>query len=177
MTMNTSTQYGTISGLTGNGTVTAFVRRSGVPAATGTIFAISDPAANQRSLLFAEDDAAADAISLRRNPDGTATPLEIYGAGASSWAATQACYVVQWIAGGGRGLWINKTSTTITLRGGTAAQTQRFAVSLPIVVNAAISGGSPLAFAGGDYVALLIIANVTPSDTQRDTLSDLMNAL
>jgi hypothetical protein len=179
MSMNTTTQYGTISGLTGNGTLTVFVRRSGVPAASSYIVSQYEFTESRRSWGLVEASGTADAIWLNRSSNGAGTNpnIENYASAASAWGSAEATYVAQWIAGAGRACWTNKTSVTLTILVGQTPQTQRFAASDPIGINAIANSGGPSAFAGGNYVSLLIIANVTPSDTQREALTDLVNAL
>jgi hypothetical protein len=187
ITFNTSTQLMRIADFLGTATLTVWVRRNGSLNNGGVAFGQWDGTPNQRSLLLLESTAAVggnNSQAMLRSADGTsnnAVPgLESFRTGVNnSWPTTDATQVAQWVDGGARFLWVNNTSTAITTAtGGTSAQTQRFNSSSDITQNANLNNNLPTSFLGGEYTALAFLeGSTTPTTTQRETITDLINAL
>jgi hypothetical protein len=187
ITFDTSTQLMRIADFLGTATLTVWVRRNGELNNGGAAIAQWDGGTNDRSIQFFESTAAAggtNSQAMFRSADGTsanAVPgLEAFRTGVNgTWPTTDATQVVQWVDGGARFLWVNNTSTAITFAtGGTTAQTQRFNTSVDVTQNANLNNNSPGSFLGGEFTALAFLeGSTTPTTTQRETITDLINAL
>jgi hypothetical protein len=186
ITFNTSTQLMRISDFLGTSTLTVWVRRNGALANGGAAIAQWDAGTNDRSIQFFESTAAAggtNSQAMLRSADGTnnnAVPgLESFRTGVNeTWPTTDATQVVQWVDGGARFLWVNNTSTAITTATGSAtAQNQRFNTSVDVTQNANLNNNSPGSFLGGEFTALAFLEGPEPTTTQRETITNLINAL
>jgi hypothetical protein len=178
ITFNTSTQLMRISDFLETATLTVWVRRNGVVTDSATLIAQWDGGANQRSFLVSESPPNLDTYQVVRSSTGGSgtSVLENYRAGVSSWPSSDVTSVFQWISGGGRNLWVNNISESISLAIGTA-QTQKFNTAIDITQNANLSSGSPVGFMGGEYTALAFLEGPEPTTTQRETITNLINAL
>jgi hypothetical protein len=187
ITFNTSTQLMRISDFLGTATLTVWVRRNGSLNNGGSAFGQWDLPASEGSFSLLESTAAVggtNAHAMFRSASGTsanAVPgFEAFRTNFNnSWPTTDATQVAQWVDGGARFLWVNNTSTAITTAfSGTTAQTQRFNTSVDVTQNANLNNNSPTAFLGGEYTALAFLeGSATPTTTQRETITNLINAL
>lgn len=112
-------------------------------------------------------------ISLFRATDGTSSTTTRYD-GSDTLFSGDICISAQWAAST-RSLWANKTSVSLVLESGTPP-TSTFDSSGNVTV-ANIDGGGA---SGGDLVdmsILLIVESAALSTTQRETITDLINAL
>jgi len=87
------------------------------------------------------------------------------------------CYVGQWVDGGARSMWLNKVSQGLSLAGGFSAQTERLNTDAPFTVMAAINNGSPALSYSGTVVAVGVLEGALPTTTQREAITDFINAL
>jgi hypothetical protein len=179
MTMDTSSQCMTIADFLGTDTLTVFCRRSGTPANGGASVGQWDSGVNKRSFSLREYDSASDVIQLNRSSNGSVTTaaFEAYYSGASEWPSADACFVAQWISGGARNCWVNKTSKSLSLVGGFSAQTAKYNSDVDVTLNCDLNSGTPANLAGGVYIATGFLEGVTPTQTQRETITDFINAL
>jgi hypothetical protein len=175
--MNTTTQYAHIADFLDNDTVTCFIRRSGAVGSAISFMASQwDFSGNERSWAVVSGGSGdATKFRLQRSLDGETVNAENYETATGKITTSSTCYVGQWIAGGGRSAWINKTSQSLTLQSG-SAQTARLDSPDSILINAAGVVGSVAALAGGTYTAFCVVRG-TITTTQRETLTDLINAL
>jgi hypothetical protein len=181
ITFNTSTQAMRISDFLGSETLTIWCRRSGALVDAGIAISQFETTGDQRGFTIGEAAGVTDAIAIRRSANGqnlNAVPgAELYSAGANSYPVTDDCVVGQWIDGGGRALWVNNVSQSISRIFG-QDQTVRFNSSADIIQNALLVSGSLSNFFGGQYTALAFLAgSTTPTTTQRETITNLLNAL
>jgi hypothetical protein len=82
--------------------------------------------------------------------------------------------VAQWIDGGGRSIWHNKTAQTLSLFSGTA-QTSRHDETVDVLLGA-VDSASPGNHLAGTVTAVAIIKNALTT-TQRETITDYINLL
>jgi len=181
VTFNGSTQYGNCGRLFNGGDITAFasVRYLSTPAATGSWFGQYSGSINKRSFAAGVAGAeAGDPIRLFRFPNGTSSPLDVYDAlGASYPTAAQETLVVQW-AGTNVGLWIDNVSKALTLSIGTP-QSYALNANQPVYFGASNDNGSAGLYANIESSAFLFLTGTgtAPTDTQREAITDLINAL
>jgi hypothetical protein len=169
-----SSQYGSIADFLGSETLTVMLRTN----ATDTIgaYMVSQYDTNaSRSWAFLQSGAGAGELRINRSSNGGGTPnLEIYE-GNKDGLGLDTCYVSQWIAGGGRSLWVNKVEQSLTLAVG-APQTTRYDASVNILLSARLASGAPTDFADQTAHALAFITG-TLTTAQRETITDLINEL
>lgn len=175
ITMNASTQYGSIADPLGSETLTVWCRSSGATTGNGRFLAHWDGASSQRSVIMSVNSANTSMVLFRSSNGTSATDSQdsFSGGGAESLTTSDTTRVAQWINGGNRNLWLNNTSQALTLASGTA-QTTHHNSSVSVTQNAVHGGGN---FLGGTYRATAFLAGVTPTTTQRETITDLINAL
>jgi hypothetical protein len=175
--VSSSSQFGSISDFLGSETLTVFARvshASATPTAVNTIASQYDAANDERSWLFNyQGNVANDPYRLARSADGTSA--EVYEDDGADAGTTDRCLVAQWVDGGGRSLWVNKTGKTLTLSGG-SEKTSRFNSPEPVVFSALISGGTPANYADHTAHALAFLTG-TVTTAQRETITDMINEL
>jgi hypothetical protein len=177
---NGTTQCGRIVDFLGTATLTVFAavtQASAAPTAIEHIISQFSSSDNKRSITLQQaGTVAGDPYRLARSVNGTASVQEVYGTAGSLGSTSARTIVAQWIAGGGRALWFNNSSISVSLAAG-SAQTQKFNSDVDIGFAATISGGTPGEFAALTGKAAAFLEGVTPTTTQRETLVDLINAL
>jgi hypothetical protein len=158
-----SSQYGSIDDFLGSETLTVFVRCE-ITSSSSVVGLFSQYAGpSDRSVGVGAN--ATSHLELRRSSDGGAVNLEVYRGPLSGLQTSNTCHVVQWTDGGGRSLWQNKTSVSLTLIGGSTSA--KYNTSVPVIFFNGTTGSSQ---------ALATITG-TLTTTQRETLTDLINAL
>ena len=173
---NTTNQFAHISDFLDAETITVICRRSGTLGAGGTwMFGQWDFAANHRSFGLLASGSTISAGVINRSSDGGSTNSESYATPSGYLQTADASYVTQWTAGGGRSAWGNKILQSLSLTSGTA-QTNRFNSAASIMLNAVGTPASAAGFMGGTYTAFCVVRG-TLTTTQRETLTDLVNAL
>jgi hypothetical protein len=173
MAMNATTQYGAVADFLDNSTHTVFVRRSGATGeVNGYIVAQYDFAAGERS--WALCTGSTTDMLMVRDSLGTAIAVERYS-NAGSFSTSDYTWVAQWVAGGGRALWKNKTSLGLTLVAG-SAQTTRLNSADPLMINCIGVPGAISRPSGGTYIAVLVVQG-SLTTTQREAITDYLNAL
>jgi hypothetical protein len=177
ITFNTSTQLMRIADFLGSETLTVWIRRNGsILNGTSAINQV-DTGANQRSWGLNESTPVADGIALTRSSTGALADQEIYRSSANQFPTSDSCIVAQWIDGGARFCWVNNASVDVTTLTSGTNQTSRLNSSADITQNARLNNNSPDGFMGGQYTALCFLAGPTPTTTQRETITNLINAL
>jgi hypothetical protein len=174
-----SSQYGSIADFLGSETITVFSRITQTTATPGTAQAVfaQDNGGGTRGRYLNQQATAGNKYRLLRSSDGTANAgkFEVYDSDSSIATTTDTTLVCQWTAGGGRALWSNKTSRALTLAVG-AAQTTSANIAEDVLFMAQKTSGSASLFMGGTATAFATITGDLTT-TQRETLTDLINAL
>jgi hypothetical protein len=178
LTLNGTNQYGSISDFLADNTLYVFTRLQHASATTSfdeTIFSQFEGSTTDQSVLFTRNGTLSnDPYQLLRSSDGGSTNREIYRDDGSDSGTSDKTLVCNWIDGGGRNLWINKTSKTLTLISGTS-QTSKLNTSVDILMGA-YNPASPRSFGAGTFTAQCFV-NTSLTSTQREKLTDLINAL
>jgi len=172
-----SSQYGSIADFLGNPTLTVFARIAQTTASSAlprTVWAQDDVNLPRGIYL---NQITTGAFRLLRSNDGTvgAGKFEVYDTAAAQGSTSDRTLVSQFVSGGGRSLWYNKTSVSLSLFAG-ADQTQYHNNSIAFLFGAQLASGSPANFHSMTATALATITGdlTTP---QRETLTDMINAL
>jgi hypothetical protein len=179
---NGSNQCARISDFLSAATLTVWTRLAqGNTGLTGAqvYFSQLDTGGNNRSVVFQQRNAVGGNITLlQRNSTGVASAadFENYDTASNVSSTADRSYVVQWVDGGGRGLWINNTAESISRTGGTD-QTARLNTSVDVLLAALLVSGSPSTFLQATYIAAAFLEGPEPTTTQRETITNLINAL
>ena len=130
---------------------------------------------SDRSFIFGYNYGAGLGTRLFRSEDGTGTNQEAYQNGANTLPGSDTCAVAQWVAGGGRAAWHNKVAQSLSLFAGSVNTTMSDTDS-PILVNASDSTATG-AHSNTVTHAIAFLQGATPTTAQRETITDLINAL
>lgn len=164
-------EYDTAADFLANDTTTIFARLTPLSLGSGQFFAGQyDFAADKRNISLRAT--GTDQVLLQRSSDGTSANLEQYGS-TETLAMVDQCLVSQWVNGGGRSAWRNKTALTMSLVNG-SAQTSGFNTDALITGAGDATGGGT---ANVTYTAEAYLSGALPTTTQRETITDLINAL
>ena len=172
--MNDTTQFGHVDDFLDADTTTAFVRRSGA-VGSGLRVAIGQyrTTGDQRAWGLGKRDSATAGFDLRRSPDGTSASQEVATSATAAWDTVDNAYVGQFIDGGSLLAWKNKTSFAL---GSVNPQTSRQNSTGVMTVNSGGDAATPQFLFGGVYACAAVVRG-TISTTQRETITDLINAL
>jgi hypothetical protein len=155
----------------------AVTQASAAPTVNNSIAAQYSATDNKRSFLIQHrGDLANDPYQIARSSNGLSGNTEIYNTAGSLGSTSARTIVGQWIAGGGRALWFNNSSISVSLTSG-SAQTQKFDSDADISFAALVNAGTPTGFGALTGKAVAFLEGVTPTTTQRETLVNLINAL
>ena len=178
-----SSQYGAIADFLGSETLTVWHRLSGqsdpVSHPPDVLVAQSDVHLNNRSFMVASYGsgnglAGPSRAGVARSDDGVNNDVYSDKSAVSDWPADRTV-VAQWIDGGGRSSWINKTSESITLNFG-APKTTKLNVSVDVTIMAYLNNGVGSNFTSGTAKATAFLTG-SVTTAQRETITDLINAL
>jgi hypothetical protein len=149
-----------------------------VGAAVNTLWSTSDFSGSLRSLrVGVANNLTGDPYIMFRSGDGSASPnAETYRETTSTYSTSEQTHIDQHISGGGRAMWINNTSTALTLELGTA-QTSAFNAATPLVLAGTYASGVISPQSNVRVAAQAFLVGPTPTTTQRETITDLVNAL
>lgn len=182
VTFDGSTQHGNVGDIFDGGDLAVFARvafASDVAAATEAITGTYRGDVNQRSFLLARQGAdAGDPLAVHRSSDGTGAAAERFDAVDSVPTTADQCYVAQWLASDDRFIWQDKTLRGLTLSSG-SNQTSTYNSNQEVFFAAAKQSASASSHSPLQGVGLLYIAGAAsaPTTTQRETITDLINAL
>jgi hypothetical protein len=173
-----SSHYMSIPDFLTDETITVFGRvsqASASPAGNETFYGQYDTGVNERSFWLHHRGAdAGKPYRMNRSSDGTVDTTESATSAGSLGSTDDRTLVAQWINGGGRALWFNKSEVSLTVA---VAQTSRNNATVNMTFAASLNSGSPTNFGSLTGHALAVLKSVTPTTTQRETLTDLINAL
>jgi hypothetical protein len=175
--LNGSTQYGIISDFIGSETITVFARvnLNTTSPGVGTRGIVTQyDGLFDRSFYFGYNYSAGTGTRVFRSSDGSASNQEAYQNSVNTLPGTDTTAVGQWIDGGGRSIWHNKTAQSLSLFSGTA-QTSRHDEAVDILMGA-VDSSSPSNHLAGTVTAMAIIKNALTT-TQRETITDFINLL
>jgi len=124
-------------------------------------------------------------LEVQRSGDGTVTnnSFDSCNANGQPSAGSPVTLVAQYeeglnFASGGVKLWSNKNNQTLALRAGGGLNTSRFNVSAKIGINTYFNVSSPVAaYSDQTITATAFISGVILTNTQRETITDFINAL
>jgi hypothetical protein len=159
--------------------LTVWCRRNGSMPNVSVVFAQWDSAVSEASIMAQESATVTDGYGMHRSSDGTGANSESRRTATGGvFPTTDATSVFQWVDGGARFVWANNTSIAITtVVGSSPTQTQRFNSSVDVTQNALLSNNVPTQFMGGEFTALAFLEGPEPTTTQRETITNLINAL
>jgi hypothetical protein len=167
-----SSQYGSIPDFLGSETVTCLLRTTvGALSAGNALISQYDTGANDRSWIYYKSTLGNE-MWLAISDNGT--DLARYGGGDSS-ASTDVCHVVKYGSDGSVQNYLDKTEQTLSINLGTA-RSSRNDSSVSVLLSAFQSSGSATSFANQTAKALAFLTG-TVTDTQRETITDLINEL
>ena len=169
-----SSQYGNAGDIVSGGHLTVFTRvslASATPVAV-MMLAAQDNGGVSRGWYYAV--LTNGALRLLRSPDGSG--IEAYDSAAGIASTSNQTLVAKWTEGGGRSLWQDKTSRALTLFSGTA-RTSLVNSSLDVFSGANLVSNALAAYIDGTVTAQMYINGSDLTTPQRETLTDLINAL
>lgn len=169
-----SSQCGRIADFLGSATLNVFWRGTNTSVSAQDMPCIGqyDYGANKRSHTIAKA-ASSGSVKVSRSADGTGGNTEQFGGG--TFPASQTTLNAEWIAGAGRNLFIDSEQESLSFLLG-SIQTQRSDVEVDITVMSYLNSGTPSFFSSGT-VALAGFIETALTTTQRETITDLINAL
>jgi len=174
---NGSTQFARLADCTSAATISVFCRANVVSNTTGisAMFGQYDSGANKRSVTLLQNGTiAGDPLVLQRSTDGGATNTELQYTTTLTGLGADTCWVAQWIAGGSRSLWQNKTNRTLTLLG--TERTTRFDTDVDWTI-ASILTSNAISLPSQMTATAFAIVQAPLTTLQRETITDLLNAL
>lgn len=173
---NGTNQYGTIADFLESDTSMFFARVNKADFATGDqyVFAQWDTNANRsQALIQASSSVANNPMTLLRSSDGSFTTGGEGYSGNKTGLGSDSCFVCEWIDGGGRNFWVNKSAQSLTLTLG-SNQTSSFNTNVNVTFGSSLSSGSPSSFSAMQGTAFAILTGAVTT-IQRETLTDLIN--
>ena len=173
-------QNGQIADFLGAETVTMFARisqASATPTALNVIFGQYDTGGDERPVRLAQrGNVVDDPYRLLRSASGTSGTsgtVELATGTGSNGSTSDRILVAQWVAGGGRSLWIDKAEISLTV---VSDQTSKFNSSADVTFFSSFSSGLPSNFAAGLGTAFCVATGTLTTD-QRESITDDLNAL
>jgi hypothetical protein len=171
-----SSQYGSISDFLASAELHVFARTTHTDVTTGfpAVYGQYDYGTDDRSFLLAQDGGATDdPWETRKSSDGSNGNQETYN-GTKTGAGSDTCMVAHW-SDSERNLYANKTAISLSLVAGSDQATRQNA-SCDFTYNALLSSGTAANFSDQTAHALAFLTG-TVTTTQRETITDLINAL
>jgi hypothetical protein len=169
-----SSQYGSIPDFYDAETITTFIRANITTGSSDrVIIGQRQSTPDARSVWLATNNT--NISVLNRTSTGNFTSGQEIYTNADTATGTMRTFVSQWVSGGGRSLWWDKTSKALTLSSG-SAQTAQANVSSLVTIMAGINSGAPTFPTSGTVIAAMFVRGAL-TDAQRETLTDLVNAL
>jgi len=177
-----SSQYGNVGDIFNGGDLTIFARvafSSATPTVNEDIAAAYDGFNDERSFIFRRSGVVAgDPFTVVRSSLGTGATAEVYNSTDHIPTAADECLVAQWLASDSRAIWQNKSPLAISLSGGSTT-TSTYDTDLDVYFAANNDGSAATNNADLDAACLMVITGTSsaPTTTQRETITDLINAL
>ena len=175
ITFNGTTQYGSIADFLPGGNLTIFDRFTIDTPQDNDDCIVRQGEGTDRSFSALTNLSGTGSINVMRSSDGTLANLEQYVGDDTLFDNTDVTMVCEWIEGGGRNLYSNKTAVSLSLVAG-SAQTSMFNSSSPISLMVRGIGGTLTGFLSGLQTAPAF-CTAALTTTQRETITDLINAL
>jgi hypothetical protein len=170
-----SSQYGSIDDFLPGGNLTIFDRFTIDLPQTNDSCIVRQGEGTDRSFSVLTNTSSGGRIALSRSSDGGFTNFEAYLGDDNLFDNIDVTAVFEWIEGGGRNLYANKTAVSLSLAAG-SAQTSRYNSTAPIGMMARGLGGTLTNFLSGTKTAT-VFCTASLTTTQRETLTDMINAL
>ena len=177
-----SSQYGNIGDIFNGGDLTIFARvafSSATPTANEAFSGAYSGSTDERSFIFRRSgNVAGDPFTVVRSSLGTGETVESYDSTDHIPTDAEECIVAQWLESNSRAIWQNKSPLAISLTAGSNA-TSTYDANLDVYFAANNNGGPAAQYADFDAACLMFItgASSAPTTTQRETITDLINAL
>jgi len=168
-----SSQYGTIADFLPGGNLTIFDRFTIDLPQTNDSCIIRQGVGTDRSFSVLTN--ASGNINMTRSQNGTSSDWEVYLGNDNLFDNTDLTGVFQWIEGGGRNLYANKTAVSLSLAAG-SPKTSRFNSTSVVSIMASDVSGTGVGFLSGTQTATAF-CTASLTATQRETLTDMINAL
>jgi hypothetical protein len=156
--------------------LTMFTRANitGIGGSDGVIAGQRKSSTEERSVWFSTNSNNWSVVN-RTSSGNASSGLEVYR-NTDNILGAERCFVSQWVDGGGRNLWWDKTSKSISRVSG-SDQTAHANVGSDITIMAGLSGSSPVFPTSGTVVAQMFLQGVLPSTAQQEAITDYINAL
>lgn len=177
-----SSQYGNVGDIFNGGDLTIFARvafASATPTVNEDIAAAYAGLNDERSFIFRRSGVVAgDPFTVVRSSLGTGATAEVYNSTDHIPTTADECIVAQWLASDSRAIWQNKSPLAISLTAGSAT-TSTYDTDLDVYFAANNDGSAATNYADIDAACLMFITGTSsaPTTTQRETITDLINAL
>ena len=180
LTLNGTNQCGRISDfLGGDLDLAVFARGNFTLDTTGvdTYIAQYDTYLNQRSFQLNQNgNITSDGYSINRSTNGTGANVDALQNQVAPSTGSDNCIVAHWPQSStGAGLWLNKTSRSLTAV--LPEVTSKFNATIDVTIGARLNSGTPDFFAAGTYIAAALCEGVALTTTQREAITDYINAL
>jgi len=179
-----SSQYGNVGDIFDGGDLTVFARvayASDSPTANEDILGLYDGAQDERSFIFRRAGGnPGNPFQLLRASQGTFSfqTIEVNNTTDHTVTSAEECLIGQFLGSNSRSVWQGKQQLTLALQSGYSLQSSTHNSDLDAYF-AANNSGTAANFADLRGACLLVLSGVSsaPTTTQRETITDLINAL
>lgn len=180
ITFDGISEFGRISDFMDSSDVTMSLRLEQVSATPTTrqdLYGQYDFGNDNRAVRLSQDGSASgDPYQLFRSDNGMGSSnLEFFNSGGSLGSTNDRQLVSQWIDGGGRSLWFDKTLQSLT-QASSGTVSSRYDSAVDITVGASLNNNSGANFSGMEGKAFWV-CQTTITTGQREQITDLVNAL
>jgi hypothetical protein len=179
VTFDGSTQYGNVGDITGDGELYIFARvafLSATPSTDDALAGYYDSVANKRGPIFTRrGDLAGDPFNLITSSDGlNADDLRTTGHSANT---DDECLVAAFLDSGVCEMYQNKTQRTLVRAGGSLQAGPPFNTDIDMFFAAYNGSSGATAHSGLTATCPLFLSGAPLTTTQREAITDLINAL
>lgn len=174
ITFNGTNQYASIADFLPGGNLTILDRFTINTPQNNDDCIVRQGEGTDRSFTVLTNATLGGSLGMGRSSDGTLANLEQYLANDALFDNVNVTAVFEWIEGASRNLYADKTAVSISLVAGSV--TSRFNSTAPIGLMARGIGGTLAGFLSGLQTAAAF-STATLTTTQRETITDLINAL
>jgi len=184
VTFNGSTQYGNVGDIFNGGDLTIFARvafAAATPTSNEDILGAYSSSSDNRSFIFRRSGiASGDPFQLLRASAGSFSydTIEVYITTDHVATDSDECVVAHLPSSNNRYVWQGKAQRSLALQSGYTPQSSTYDSDSDVYFAATNSDG-PANFANFSANCLMVItgASSAPTTTQRETITDLINAL